>query len=100
MSLLILSIWTRHEHAALLWIFIFTGACLAQIVLGAAWQNGLLRGFGITFLVIDIFTRFHELFWDKLDLGLYLAGGGVCLLLLGGGTEAITRVFRTPGAAR
>jgi len=100
MSLLILSIWTRHEDATLLWIIIFTGACLAQIVLGAAWQNGLFRGFGITFLVIDIFTRYHELFWDKLDLGLYLAGGGVFLLLLGGGTEAITRVFRAQGAAR
>ena len=100
MSLLILSMWTRHEEAALLWIFIFTGACLAQIILGAAWQNSLFRGFGITFFVIDIFTRYHELFWDKLDVGLYLAGGGVFLLLLGGGTEAITRILRTNGAAR
>ncbi|MCX7004143.1 MAG: hypothetical protein NTV22_12860 [bacterium] len=100
MSLLILSMWTHHEEATLLWIFIFTGACLAQIILGAAWQNSLFRGFGITFFVIDIFTRYHELFWDKLDVGLYLAGGGVFLLLLGGGTEAITRIFRTNGDAR
>lgn len=95
MSLLILSIWGRHETAA--WIAVFTAATLAQIVLGAVWQNGLFRGFGITFFAVDVFTRYHEYFWDQLQLGLYLLAGGGLLVVLGAATEAAARAWRRAG---
>ena len=49
MSLLILSIWARHGENTILWIVVFTITCLAQIILGARWQNRLLRGSGSRF---------------------------------------------------
>jgi len=99
MSLLILSIWTRQEGDTVVWIGVLTIVCLTQIVLGARWQNGLFRGFGITFFVINVFTRYHELFWDKIDLGAYLLMGGVSLAVAGGCVEACTRVLRGKGGA-
>jgi uncharacterized membrane protein len=95
MSLLILSIWADFKDGnAISWIITFTVSCLAQIILGARFQNGLLRGFGITFFVIDIFTRYHEMFWNSLNLGTYLLYGGVCLVVVGGSMEASLRIFR------
>lgn len=94
MSLLILSIWGYHDEESLGWILVFTAATIAQIVLGAAWQNGLLRGFGITFFVINVFTRYHETFWDQLDLGRYLLAGGALLLVIGAVTEFAVRRVR------
>jgi uncharacterized membrane protein len=99
MSLLILSIWSRHEAGSVLWILVFTGATITQLVLGAAWQNGLLRGFGITFLAINLFTRFHEAFWDQLQLGQYLLAGGGLLVVLGACTEFAVRTLRGKGGA-
>ena len=99
MSLLILSIWTGRGGDTAFWIVVFTLACLAQIVLGARWQSGLLRGFGITFFAIDVFTRYHEVFWNKMDLGTYLVAGGVCMAVAGGCVEAATRFVRRNGGA-
>ena len=97
MSLLILSIWSHNETGPGLWIFVFTAATLAQIVLGAAWQNGLFRGFGITFFVINVFTRYQEYFWNQLNLGLFLLIGGGLLVALGAGTEFGVRMLRRKG---
>ena len=97
MSLLILTVWNPRDTAALTWIPVLTVATLAQIVLGAAWQNGLFRGFGITFLVINIFTRYHEFFWNQLQLGQYLLAGGGLLVILGTCTEFAVRIFRRKG---
>jgi uncharacterized membrane protein len=99
MSLLILSIWSHHETASIAWILVFTTATLTQIVLGAAWQNGLFRGFGITFFAINVFTRFHELFWDQLQLGQYLLAGGGLLFILGACTECGVRMLRRKDGA-
>lgn len=97
MSLLILSIWSHHETATITWILVLTAVTVAQVVLGAAWQNGLFRGFGITFFVINAFTRYHEAFWGQLSLGLYLLAGGGALVILGSCTECVIRVLRRKG---
>ena len=99
MSLLILSIWSRHETASIAWILVFTAATLAQIVLGSKWQNGLIRVFGITFFTINVFTRYHEFFWDQLQLGQYLLAGGMVLVILGVCTEFLVRMLRRKGVA-
>lgn len=99
MSLLSLSIWGSHESSSVGWILAFTVATLAQIVLGAKWQNGLFRGFGITFFAINLFTRYHEFFWKPLDLGQNLLVVGGMLLIVGGGTDAVVRKLRQKGGA-
>lgn len=100
MSLLILSIWGYGETKAVVCIIIFTAATIAQIVLGAAWQNGLIRGFGTTFFTINIFTRFHEFFWNQLNLGKYLLAGGGLLLAAGICTEFAVEAGRRRGRGR
>lgn len=91
MSLLILSIWDRHQGETVFWIIAFSFATVAQIVAGARLHSGLLRGFGITFFGINLFTRFHEHFWSQLDLGSYLAAGGALLLVTGALMEVVSR---------
>lgn len=94
MSLLILSIWGHHEAGTVGWIAVFTAATLVQIAAGAALQNRLIRGFGIVFFAVDIFTRYHEFFWERLNLGLFLLVGGGILALLGAYVEVVTRMAR------
>lgn len=94
LSLLILSIFGNAESASILWILVFTGATLAQIVLGSMWQNGIIRKFGITFFAINVFTRFHEHFWDQLQIGQYLCLGGGLLFILAACTEGVVRMLR------
>ena len=72
---------------------------LAQIVLGAKWQNSLFRGFGITFFALNLFARYHEFFWKPLDLGQNLLAVGGMLLIVGGGTDAVVRKLRQKGGA-
>ena len=80
LSLLILSSLSGSSGYALDWVVLFTLGCIAQIVAADRLQNGLLRGFGVTFLAIDIFTRFHELFWNSMQVGTFLLAGGAGLL--------------------
>lgn len=91
LSLLILSSWKGTPDETPEWIVVFTAACLGQLVAGARLRSGLLRGFGTTFLVIDIFTRYHEFFWSRLALGSYLLGGGIALAAIGGALELYAR---------
>lgn len=97
MSLLILSIWPHSSGNALVWSIALTAATLGQILLGARLHNGLIRGFGVVFFAIGVFTRYHEKFWDRLELGSYLVSGGLVLLALGGIMEGIARAFRSKG---
>lgn len=76
------------DGSGLLGSGILAAACLAQIVAGARRHDSMLRGFGIVFLAIDVFTRFHEAFWDRLELGTYFLAGGVVLLATGLALEA------------
>lgn len=88
MSLLILSIWHHQHHSGIaLWTIIFTFATIAQIVFGARFHSGLLRGFGISFFAINLFTRYHEAFWDSLAIGTFLTFGGLLLVAVGAGFE-------------
>ncbi|MFZ6876061.1 hypothetical protein ACO0LF_28700 [Undibacterium sp. Di27W] len=90
MSLLILSVWHHYQAGTAFWVIVFSIATIAQIVAGARLHSGLLRGFGITFFGINLFTRFHEQFWNQLDLGSYLAAGGALLLVMGALMEVIS----------
>lgn len=97
MSLLILSIWRQTSDGELVWSLVLTAATLGQILLGARLHNGLIRGCGVVFFAINVFTRYHEEFWDRLELGSYLLCGGLVLLALGGCMEMIVRAVRRKG---
>jgi hypothetical protein len=90
-SLLILSIDGWHLDRLLPWVAVFTAATLLQIVAGARLHSPRFLGFGVTFLFIDLFTRFHEHFWDRLGKGLFFLVGGCGLFIAGAVAEQILR---------
>ena len=55
-----------------------------------------MLGFGVTTLAIDLFTRYYEGFWEKLDKGFFFLWGGVVLLGLGHGLERLLSQKSTP----
>lgn len=78
LSLLILSIgW--HHHLAALWVFAWAVVGIAQIVAGARLHDGVFTGFGVTAIIINLYTRYFEKFWDQTDAGLFFFVGGVGL---------------------
>jgi len=97
MSLLILTIWPHETAGAPVWVALFTLATIGQILLGARLHNGLVRGFGVVFFAIDIFTRYHEEYWDKLELGTYLLCGGLVLFAVGVCLEVVARMTQPKG---
>ena len=88
MSLLILSLEGWHGRG-LSYALLLTLAALAQIVAGARLKNGLVIGFGVTFLSIDLYTRYYEQFWDRLDRGLFFLIGGALLFGAGAACERL-----------
>ncbi len=97
MSLLILSIFAPYVMKKLsypsifgnkvLFIVVAMGAALLQIVLGSRLHRKIFTGFGVTFFAIHMFTRFHELMWDRVHKGLFFLIGGAMLLALSVGLE-------------
>ncbi|MCB9495304.1 MAG: hypothetical protein H6686_00255 [Fibrobacteria bacterium] len=79
MCLLILSVHWRSDSTTV-WSIAMGLATLGQILYGSRFHDGQIKAFGVVFFSIGIYTRFHETFWDRLELGtFFLAGGGVLL---------------------
>lgn len=61
----------------LIWSLILAVAAIAVIYHGLKYENGISRGFGLTFLLINIYTRFFEYFWDSIHKAIFFAILGV-----------------------
>ena len=96
-SLLILSIYPRS--GALVYIALLSLAAVGQMLLGAWLKNRLLIGFGVTAMGVNLFTRYHERFWDQLDAGLFFLFGGAVLFAVAVALESAIRKLRARGAA-
>ena len=96
-ALWILSIWgnsgswyyDRSKITLLGWSLIFALASGWAIWLGLKKDMKLLRGFGLTFLFINLYTRFFEYFWGPLNKSVFFALLGVSLWLLARKAEKI-----------
>lgn len=57
--------WHHAGHGELFkWSLLFAIVAIAAIVYGLKFDDGAARGFGITFLFINLYTRYFEYFWD------------------------------------
>jgi hypothetical protein len=82
--------WNNASHWELLhWSVYFGIAAAAAIYLGLRNDDGVLRGFGLTFLGINLYTRFFELFWDGLHKAIFFAILGLSFWLIGSRAESI-----------
>lgn len=65
-----------------MYVLLFGAAGVAQIVLGARFQDARFTGFGVVFLSINIYTRMFETFWDELSKGsFFLICGGLAMAI-------------------
>lgn len=80
MSILILSINDKNKL-----IFIILGFVLGliQIVIGSRLKMKIFTGFGMTFIGINLFTRYFESFWNEIDKYLFFIIGGSVLMIIG-----------------
>lgn len=97
LALWILSIWgpgqdllmgTRGAHLVLaafsvLWLLVSLG----MLLVGSRFSDGMFRGFGVTFIVINLYTRYFEYFWDGVDKWTFFLVIGALTLAAGIGVE-------------
>ncbi len=92
--------WRRVKQIELLhWSLLFAAAAAAAVWMGLRRDDAMLRGYGLVFLAINLYTRFFEMFWDGLHKGAFFAVLGVSLWLLGRRAETLWRLGQPPKAA-
>lgn len=83
LALWIMSIWGNYGdmgtwHTAsvaerFLWSVLFGGAAFGSIIWGLKNDDGVARGFGITFLFINLYTKYFEYFWNVSHKAIFFA---------------------------
>jgi hypothetical protein len=82
--------WRRAGHAELFhWSLLFGAVALACIYHGVKYDDSISRGFGITFILINLYTRFFEFFWGSLHKALFFAVLAGSFWLLGRHAEKL-----------
>lgn len=75
-----------------IWSFIFGVTAIGFIVWGLKNDDGIARGFGITFLFINLYTKYFEYFWNVSHKAIFFAVLAVSFWLVGRYSE---KVFNT-----
>lgn len=90
-----LSGWQAVRQIHVLVYSIFFGlASAASFYLGIKYKDDLARDFGVIFLLINLYTRYFEYFWDTLNKGLFFLVLAVTFGLLGRWLEKKRRGLR------
>lgn len=87
--------WHKAKQIELFhWSLIFGLAAGASIYHGIKQDDGMTRGFGITFLFINLYTRFFEYFWDNIHKAIFFALLAVSFWYLGSRAEKVWNIGR------
>jgi hypothetical protein len=82
--------WYRARQIELLhWSLLFALAAVAAIVHGLKQDDYTSRAFGITFLFINLYTRYFEFFWDTTHKAVFFLIVAVSFWLIGSRAEKI-----------
>lgn len=82
--------WYRAGRTELLhWSIIFGLVALAAIYHGLKYDDGASRGFGLTFLFINLYTKYFEYFWEDMHKAVFFFILAISFWLLGRKAEAI-----------
>lgn len=85
-----LALWRAARRIELIhWSLIFAAAAGVSLWLGVKRDDVMLRGFGMVFLGINIYTRFFETFWNSMNKGLFFLILGASLWFIGSKIEVI-----------
>jgi len=98
MSLWILSLWgsdwdyhpaVNFRSDLMWWSLAFGAVAVGTVVWGLFKDDGVLRGFGLTFFFIELYTKFFEYFWNGLHKAIFFALLGLSFWLVGRKAEAM-----------
>jgi hypothetical protein len=82
--------WYRaHQYELFHWSILFGLVAAAGIAYGLKYDDSIARGFGITFLFINLYTRYFEYFWDSLHKAIFFLFLAISFWLLGRKAEEI-----------
>ena len=85
-----MTVWSQVKQIELFhWSLLFGCASAVSIYLGCKWDEGPYRGFGLTFLFINLYTRYFEFFWDSLHSAIFFFLLALSLWYLGSKAEKI-----------
>lgn len=87
--------YSRTPLSLLPWVLLFAAAALICIVISLKTDDGMLRGFGLTFLAINLYTRYFEYFWDGMNKVLFFLLLAASLALVGRYAERIWHAGRS-----
>ena len=79
------------------WSLLFAAAAGVSLWLGIKRDDAMLRGYGLTFLGINLYTRYFENFWNGMDKGLFFLILGGSLWFLGSKAEKIWNIKKYQG---
>ncbi|MBB6500636.1 DUF2157 domain-containing protein [Pedobacter cryoconitis] len=74
------------------WAIISAVACVTSIFVGLKFRDDIAREFGITFLFINLYTRYFEYFWDSWHKALFFSVLAGSFWLIGRRAEKIWNV--------
>ncbi len=82
--------WERVKQIELFhWSILFAAVAGWAIYHGLRHDNDITKGFGITFLGINLYTRFFELFWNNLHKAIFFALLAASFWYIGSKAETI-----------
>ncbi|RMF95186.1 MAG: DUF2157 domain-containing protein [Candidatus Schekmanbacteria bacterium] len=82
--------WEKVKQIELFyWSILFGVAAIASIYYGLKNDDAMTRGFGITYLFLNLYTRFFEYFWDSLHKAIFFAILALSFWYLGTKAEKI-----------
>ena len=92
--------WYQARHMELFhWSLLFGAAACAAIWLGVKDDDAMLRGYGLVFLGLNLYTRFFEWFWNSLNKGLFFIIVGLSLWVLGAHAERLWNLGKKPSSS-
>jgi uncharacterized membrane protein len=79
----------------LIYSILFGVAAIISFVLGIRYKDDLARDFGVLFLLINLYTRYFEYFWDTMNKGIFFLILAITFGLLGRWLERRKRSRKT-----
>ena len=91
--------WSQVKQIELLhWSALAVVCCMVAIFIGIKFNDTLSRSFGITFLLINFYTRYFEYFWNSSHKTIFFAVLALSFWALGSRAEKLWRVGDKPSS--
>jgi hypothetical protein len=101
-SLWIMSIWGSWAYEAhsysdfrwdcLVWSVLFGAVSIVTVAQALQKDDAVLRGFGLTFFFIGLYTKFFEYFWDGIHKAIIFGILGISFWVLGRWAESLLHI--------